>query len=356
MDSNRKQANEDEAYKLPDKQEVRQKENEPKPKNGAQGNVMPLQHYAKMFPEHNNKNGRVKEGILTPSDTILLTAYEGARIPHLGKALIQGKHKVRDVTCSFYIIKSEEPVILGLKACQQLNIMITINHEVKAQSHQNIDQNMPLKDRPPINSKKELMEMYPECFYDNVGCFKEEYHITIDPNVKQVVHPPRDRLKAQLEEMVEEGIISKVTQPTDWVNSIVVKEKSNGKLRIYLDPKDLNNALKQDRYATPTLEEITPHLSGAKIDEESSLLTTFNTPFGWYKFNRLPFGLKVSQDVFQREIDDAYRNCRGAIGIADDIQVYGEDDEAHDYNLHEAMEKTRAAGIKLNAEKCITKK
>ncbi|KAI8517575.1 hypothetical protein Bbelb_035920 [Branchiostoma belcheri] len=97
------------------------------------------------------------------------------------------------------------------------------------------------------------------------GLKAREYHITINPNAKPVVQPPRrvplelrDRLKAQLQEM-EEGIISEVTQPTDWVNSIAVKEKSNGKL---------------------------------------------------YKFNRLPLGLKVIQDVFQREIDDAYRNYR----------------------------------------------
>ncbi|KAI8503708.1 hypothetical protein Bbelb_186790 [Branchiostoma belcheri] len=48
---------------------------------------------------------------------------------------------------------------------------------------------------------------------------------------------------------------------------------------------------------------------------------------------------KVSQDIFQREIDDAYRNCRGAIGIADDIQAYGENDETHDYNLGEERRK-----------------
>ncbi|KAI8490471.1 hypothetical protein Bbelb_317390 [Branchiostoma belcheri] len=170
----------------------------------------------------------------------------------------------------------------------------------------------------------------------------------------------------QLDEMEQKGIISKVTRPTDWVNSIVVKEKPNGKLRIYLDPRDLNNALKRNHYPTPTLEEITPALAGAKvfskldasngywnikIDSESALLTTFNTPYGRYCFNRLPFGLKVSQDVFQRKIDEAYKGSKGAIGIADDIQVFGKSDSDHDKHLHEAMEKTRQTGIKLNANK-----
>ncbi|XP_028404008.1 uncharacterized protein K02A2.6-like [Dendronephthya gigantea] len=126
----------------------------------------------------------------------------------------------------------------------------------------------------------------------------------------------------------------------------------------------------RDHYPTPTLEEITPKLAGAKIfskldarngywnvklDDESSYLTTFNTPNGRYRFLRMPFGLRMSQDVFQFKIDEVYRNCLGAAGIADDITVHGQDESNHDLHLHDAMERTRMAGIKLNREKCIIK-
>ena len=37
----------------------------------------------------------------------------------------------------------------------------------------------------------------------------------------------------------------------------------------------------------------------------------------------MPFGLKKSQDVFQKKIDQTYEKCKGAVGIADDIQVFG---------------------------------
>ncbi|XP_035658200.1 uncharacterized protein K02A2.6-like [Branchiostoma floridae] len=342
---------------------------------GAQSNVMPVEHYQQIFPENMTKGGEVKAGILTPSSTVL-SAYGGDKIPHLGKTTISGKHKGREVKCTFFVTKSKGPSILGLAACQQLGI-ITI-HEIQATPEDGkIKETVPIKDRPAIHNKEQLIKMYPECFDDTVGCFEEEYHITVDPDVEPVIHPPRrvplelrEKLKKQLEEMTEKGVISEVTQPTDWVNSIVIKEKPNGKLRICLDSRDLNLALKRNHYPTPTLEEITPSLAGAKvfskldasngywnikIDEESSLLTTFNTPYGRFKFNRLPFGLKVSQDVFQRKIDETYKGCKGAIGIADDIQVYGKTDNDHDFHLHEAMEKTRQAGIKLNASKCIIK-
>ena len=63
----------------------------------------------------------------------------------------------------------------------------------------------------------------------------------------------------------------------------------------------------------------------------------------------------MSQDIFQFKIDETYRDCQGAIGIADDITVYGKNDKEHDLHLHETMERTRKAGIKLNDEKCVIK-
>ena len=78
---------------------------------------------------------------------------------------------------------------------------------------------MPLDERPPIRSKQELMEMYPECFNDTVGCFEDyTYYITLDPKVPPVVHAPRkipielkDKLQAELEEMENQGIMARVT-------------------------------------------------------------------------------------------------------------------------------------------------
>ena len=69
----------------------------------------------------------------------------------------------------------------------------------------------------------------------------------------------------------------------------------------------------------------------------------------------MPFGVRMSQGIFQFKIDETYRNCEGAIGIVDDITVYGKNDKEHDFHLHETIERTRKAGIKLNDEKCVIK-
>ena len=45
------------------------------------------------------------------------------------------------------------------------------------------------------------------------------------------------------------------------------------------------------------------------LDKESSYLTTLNSPFGRYRFNRMPFGLKMSQNIFQTKIDQTFEGC-----------------------------------------------
>ena len=161
-----------------------------------------------------------------------------------------------------------------------------------------------------------------------------------------------------------------MTEPTDWVSSIVISRRRNGKLRICLDPKDLNKAIKRCHHKTPTLEEITHKFSGSRyfskldakngywsvlLDEESSCLTTFNSPFGRYCFLRMPFGLVMSQDVFHHKMDQILEKCPGTISIADDIAVCGETEAEHDQNLHNVMEIARQHGLVFNSDKCEIK-
>ena len=112
--------------------------------------------------------------------------------------------------------------------------------------------------------------------------------------------------KKELDELEQKGIVTRVDEPTDWVNSLVCVTKSNGALRLCIDPKDLNQAIKRPHHCTPTLDEFLSKLNGAKyfsivnacsgywnmqLDRKSSLYTTFNSPHGRYRFLRLPFGL-----------------------------------------------------------------
>ena len=147
----------------------------------------------------------------------------------------------------------------------------------------------------------QLSDRY-ESLFDDIGCLQGKHKIKIDPNVTPVIHPPRrvpfvlkPKLKAELQRMLEMGVISKVETPTSWVNSMVCVEKRNGDIRVCIDPRDLNRAIVRDHVQLPTEEEIMSKMAGAKIfstldasagywqiqvDDESSELLVFNTPFG----------------------------------------------------------------------------
>ena len=80
-----------------------------------------------------------------------------------------------------------------------------------------------------------------------------------------VAFAKRPKLKDELDGQLKQGYLSKVNQPTDWVNSMVMIEKKNGDVRICIDPKDLNMAIKREHFQIPTKEEILGELAGASI-------------------------------------------------------------------------------------------
>ena len=79
--------------------------------------------------------------------------------------------------------------------------------------------------------------------------------------------------------------------------------------------------------------------------------STFSTPFGRYRFKRLPFGLVVSLDVFQKHLDTAFEGLGGVIGIADETFVYGSSEVEHDRNLTKFMERAQQKGVVFNEDK-----
>ena len=78
---------------------------------------------------------------------------------------------------------------------------------------------------------------------EELGLIAENYHIHVKPGAKDVIHAPRkvpaslrETLKKELDMCERLGVISKVNKPTEWVNSLVIVPKANGKLRICMDP------------------------------------------------------------------------------------------------------------------------
>ena len=215
--------------------------------------------------------------------------------------------------------------------------------------------------------------------FEGLGTLGPALHLEVDPEMSPVQLPPRkipesleQPLREHLDELVKLEVIERVDYPTDWVSAIVVAPKPNGKIRLCLDPRPLNKALKRCHHPIPTIDDVLPELSNAKVftngywqvelDEESSLLTTFNTPFGRFKWQRMPFGISPAGEIFQQRLDQAIDDLDGVRTVADDILVIGNGEtmqEAvadHDRKLKELFDRCRAKHIKLNPNKIELKK
>ena len=159
--------------------------------------------------------------------------------------------------------------------------------------------------------------------------------------------------------MVEDGIIEAVTVPTEWVSPLVLVMKTGGKIRICLDPSSLNEAIKREH---EIFHEIFARLHGStyfstldatsgflqmKLDEESSYKTTFASPYGRYRYLRLPFGLKSAPEVYHRTVADLFSDIEGVETYIDDFIIHGSTEE---------LDRCRKVNLKLNLSKCEFKK
>ena len=159
--------------------------------------------------------------------------------------------------------------------------------------------------------------------------------------------------------MVDKGIITPVTKPIEWVSSLTYPRKSGDTICPCLDPLNLNKAIIREHYKAPTLDEISHRLSGATVfskcdakdgfwsihlDTPSSYLTTFNTHKGYYQYLYMPFGLKISQDVFQMQMDEITDRLPRIIAIRDDLCVFGKTREEHNTHLLQVMKTASKMG------------
>ena len=166
--------------------------------------------------------------------------------------------------------------------------------------------------------------------------------------------------------MTKKGVITPVTEPTPWVSQLVVATKPNGNLRVCIDPKYLNKALRREHFTMPILDDVLFELSSLKLftkvdlkngywhvllDDESSRLTTFQTCYGRYRFLRLPFGLKVSAEIFERKVRELFGDMPGVVCMRDDIIIHGKTQREHDQRLNSFIEKCKQHGVKLNRDK-----
>ena len=242
----------------------------------------------------------------------------------------------------------------------------------------NIDQDNILNE-PQKTKLRELLMKHRDIFstsdIDIGKCNRIKHRIyLIDPTpFKQRYRriPPSmiDEVRAHLEQLLSTGVIRPSKSP--FASPIVLVRKKNGKIRLCVDYRKLNELTVKDSYALPRIEEVLDSLHGARyfttidmksgyhqveVEESHKERTSFTVgPLGFYEYNKMQFGLTNNPATYQRHMEDCLgdMNLNICIIYLDDLIVFSNTFEEHLERLDHILSRLKQCDLKLASEKCF---
>ena len=283
--------------------------------------------------------------------------------------------------------RPEPPVQLPAPESSHTRDMPILQDPIPAQRMPDDPQpNISLPSCPPKMTLERVLEAFPDV-HTGLGQLGKPVGFYLDPNVTPVhdaIHRQpvarHAKIKEQLDKMESEGKICRQYEPTAWCSKMTIRETKD-KFRICLDPSNtINKAIRVPKHPIPRFEDILPQLNGAKCfsvadamsdftnilqDHESSLATTFHTPFGRYRWLRLSYGVSSGPEEYQARQQEALNRKpstgspqqEGICNIADDVLIYGcgqtkeEAEKDRDENLYNFLLRMQQVKLKLNPTK-----
>uniref|UniRef100_A0A147BIU1 RNA-directed DNA polymerase n=1 Tax=Ixodes ricinus TaxID=34613 RepID=A0A147BIU1_IXORI len=267
-------------------------------------------------------------------------------------------YKTNKVATDVYVLKNLESPLLSRRDSEKLGVVKRLNEVSTSNSN-------------TVNAKAEFPSLF-----TGLGCVNMPYTIRLNQDAvpfslaspRRIPIPLMQEVKKELENMVLLDVIEPVDEPTDWCSAMVVVRKPNGSYRICVDFTSLNKYVERELHPLPTTDHVLAQLGNArffskldansgfwqfKLAPESQILTTFITPFGRYKFKRLPFGITSAPEFYQKKMSQLLSDIEGHVCNMDDILVYGSSKEEHNKRLREVLARLQQAGITLNDSKCV---
>ncbi|KAK9688310.1 RNase H-like domain found in reverse transcriptase [Popillia japonica] len=193
-------------------------------------------------------------------------------------------------------------------------------------------------------------------------------------------------------EMTETKIIKdkfpELFQGTGKLKAFATRSNNTNAIRMCVDMRCANMAIKRVRHLTPTIDDIIVALNGSKffskldlkdgyhqlgskifskldlkdgyhqlvLDKQSRGITSFSTHVGTHRYKRLNFGINAAAEIFQDTVRQVLVGIAGVINVSDDILVFGKSQEEHDVAFESVLERLKQSGLTLNERKCAFKK
>ena len=299
-------------------------------------------------------NNSVVKSNPQPSKKTLLGPDRNA-LPVTGQFVANLKAGSSTCNQTVYVVPELHTPLLGRPAIEALQLVKRVGS---------------VEDNKPFDPQK----LFPALF-QSLGKLQRPYHIQLKDDAKplaltaprRVPVPLLPKVKTELDRMKRLGVIVPVKEPTDWCSGMVVVPKPQDKVRICVDLTQLNKSVRREHHQLPAVEQTLAQLAGAKVfskldansgfwqiplTPESSLLTTFITPFGRFCFRRLPFGITSAPEHFQCQMAEILQDLEGVVCHMDDILVHGQNHEEHEKRLKAVLHRLQGAGLTLNPTKC----
>ena len=318
---------------------------------GASINVIDQQTYSKLCDVH-----------LKPTQTRAFAYNQSEPVSFMGKfdAVIETKKRMSVAT--FYVVKGQNSGnLLSLSTAQDLGL-ITLHLKSVSTKDAAVD-NILDKHKSVFNGLGKLRGTTVKLDIDKTKTPKAQPQ-------RRIPYHIREKVKTALQQLEKEDVIERVPEDeaTPWVQPIVAVPKKDGNVRISVDMRLPNEAIKRVRHPIPTVNDISVELNGAKyftkldltqayhqlvLDEQSRYITTFSTHIGLFRYKRLNYGTNASAEIFQYVLQRELQGLHGVRNIADDIIVFGKTRAEHDANLDNCLRRLKSKGLKLNRDKCV---
>ncbi|KAG1937342.1 interleukin-1 receptor accessory protein-like 1-A [Pimephales promelas] len=257
--------------------------------------------------------------------TRVLLGPRGTRLDVKGKFTDTLRKNSKNTKEEIYVVEGLCTPLLGGLAAVALQLVTRIN-------------NVSLDSK---DSKKEFPKLF--C---GLGKMEGEYNTVLKPGAqpfslstpRRISLPLLPKVREELDRMEQQGVISKVEGPTEWLCAYGGGAETHGQGQLtgakVLSKLDTNAGFWQ-----------------IPLSKESTLLTTFITPFGWYCYNRLCFGISSAPEHFQKHMSCILEGLVGVLCQMDDVLIWGATQTEHDERLWRVLSRLQEAGVTLN-DKC----
>lgn len=189
----------------------------------------------------------------------------------------------------------------------------------------------------------------------------------------RIPHTHRAEINEQVNKLVSDGIVepsvSEFNSPLLLVPKKALPNSEQKRWRLVVDYRQINKKVIADKFPLPRIEDILDQLGRAKyfscldlmsgfhqieLEKKSRDITSFSTDNGSYRFTRLPYGLKIAPNSFQRMMTLAFSGLEPtkAFVYMDDLIVIGCSSNHMLKNLKNVFEQCRKYNLKLHPDKC----